>query len=155
MGAGGENSAPDVRRRGGVHFHHDGCNGGWLVEEDEASDGRRDLRRLERREPTGKPLRRRTSSLERIGELADWKRIGLHDKYADETMVRGGGRGRMEPPLDDPGFTPNRSIEKITAIALAGALNATGSRAVCRRHHSPSHDRGHAIGDDPTRGVDR
>lgn len=44
-----------------------------------------DLRR--RREPSGKPLHKRTSSLERLTELADWKRIGLHKKYADATMV--------------------------------------------------------------------
>ena len=45
--------------------------------------------------PTGKPLRRK-SSLEKLTTLADWKNIGLHKKYADETRVRlrGEGEGR-------------------------------------------------------------
>ena len=38
--------------------------------------------------PIGKPMERRTSSLQRIKDAADWKRIGLHQKYADQTMVR-------------------------------------------------------------------
>lgn len=33
-------------------------------------------------------MERRTSSLQRIKDAADWKRIGLHQKYADQTMVR-------------------------------------------------------------------
>ena len=31
---------------------------------------------------------RRQTSYEKLHELADWKRIGLHKKYADATMVR-------------------------------------------------------------------
>ena len=38
--------------------------------------------------PIGKPMERRTGSLQRIKDAADWKRIGLHQKYADQTMVR-------------------------------------------------------------------
>ena len=65
----------------------------------EASAARpsRNVRRRSRLAPTGgKALARRTTSYERIAnasyeklhELADWRRIGLHEKYADETMVR-------------------------------------------------------------------
>lgn len=31
---------------------------------------------------------RRQTSYETLAEIADWRRIGLHDKYADATMVR-------------------------------------------------------------------
>jgi len=65
MGAGGEQKPP-ARSGGGV--------GGGPVR-----------RRLQ---PIGKPMERRASSLQRIKDAADWKRIGLHQKYADQTMVR-------------------------------------------------------------------
>ncbi|MDA9098352.1 hypothetical protein N9L76_05380 [bacterium] len=32
--------------------------------------------------------RSRQTSYDKLHELADWKMIGLHDKYADATMVR-------------------------------------------------------------------
>ena len=65
MGAGGEQKPP-ARSGGGV------CGG--------------PVRR--RLQPIGKPMERRASSLQRIKDAADWKRIGLHQKYADQTMVR-------------------------------------------------------------------
>ena len=65
MGAGGEQKPP-ARSGGGV------CGG--------------PVRR--RLQPIGKPMERRASSLQRIKDAADWKRIGLYQKYADQTMVR-------------------------------------------------------------------
>ena len=64
---------------------------GWRTGESDRgpSDQKYNLRRRPRLEPSGgKALKRRTTSYERIHELADWKRIGLHKKYADATMVR-------------------------------------------------------------------
>lgn len=66
----------------------------WLPEEEVDGGHGYDLRRRKLK-PTGKPLSKRTSSLERIAELADWKNVGLHKKYADETMVGWSGRDTL------------------------------------------------------------
>jgi len=39
-------------------------------------------------EPSGKPPLRRNSSLQRLRELADWKRCGTHSEYADRALTR-------------------------------------------------------------------
>ena len=41
----------------------------------------------------GKPQHRRTSSYDRLHELADWRRCGVHSEYADAALV--GSRGEI------------------------------------------------------------
>ena len=77
-----------------------GAGGEATKDEAPAADHRYDLRRRKefvnsstttpqkgKGKGKGKPTMRRTGSLEKITKLADWKNIGLHKKYADETMV--------------------------------------------------------------------
>ena len=74
MGAGGEATRRWASRRADVR-----------AEAPHEAGGKSDLRRGTR----GAFARgRRQTSYEKLHELADWKRIGLHDKYADATMVR-------------------------------------------------------------------
>lgn len=74
MGAGGEATRRWASRRADVR-----------AEAPHDAGGKSDLRRGTR----GAFARgRRQTSYEKLHELADWKRIGLHDKYADATMVR-------------------------------------------------------------------
>jgi len=74
MGAGGEATRRWASRRADVR-----------AEAPHEVGGKSDLRRGTR----GAFARgRRQTSYEKLHELADWKRIGLHDKYADATMVR-------------------------------------------------------------------
>jgi|AntAceMinimDraft_5_1070358.scaffolds.fasta_scaffold12651_1 hypothetical protein len=84
MGAGGEGKASPTEKAS------------WQNESE--SDGHGEWWPRRRREPTGgRPLsaHTRSRSLERLQELADWKRVGLHDKYADETMVGGAGEAGL------------------------------------------------------------
>ena len=74
MGAGGEATRRWASRRADAR-----------AEAPQEAGGKSDLRRGTR----GAFARgRRQTSYEKLHELADWKRIGLHDKYADATMVR-------------------------------------------------------------------
>ena len=74
MGAGGEATRRWASRRADAR-----------AEAPQEACGKSDLRRGTR----GAFARgRRQTSYEKLHELADWKRIGLHDKYADATMVR-------------------------------------------------------------------
>mmetsp|Transcript_4414 Transcript_4414/g.18816 ORF Transcript_4414/g.18816 Transcript_4414/m.18816 type:complete len:317 (+) Transcript_4414:118-1068(+) len=79
MGAGGEATRRWASRRADVR-----------AEAPDEAGGKSDLRRGTR----GAFARgRRQTSYEKLHELADWKRIGLHDKYADATMSRPMTRG--------------------------------------------------------------
>ena len=93
MGAGGEATRRLVPRRADAR-----------AEAPQEAGRKSDLRRGTR----GAFARgRRQTSYEKLHDLADWKRIGLHDKYADATMVRGpralraaGARGDDAPTSD-------------------------------------------------------
>ena len=101
MGAGGEATRRLVPRRADAR-----------AEAPQEAGRKSDLRRGTR----GAFARgRRQTSYEKLHELADWKRIGLHDKYADATMVR------------DPRTRARRAREATTRHRPIGASSRLGT----------------------------
>jgi len=80
------------------------------AEENNKNDGDKKkkygLRRRGTLEPSGKPLRRNASSLQRLQDLADWKRMGLHSEYADAALTRPLLRGWLHVVRLNPGAWP-------------------------------------------------
>jgi len=112
MGAGGEATRRWASRRADAR-----------AEAPQEAGGKSDLRRGTR----GAFARgRRQTSYEKLHELADWKRIGLHDKYADATMVR------------DPDHERGERARRRRATVLFRPLSTTrhaGNRRTRERFH--------------------
>jgi len=79
MGGGGEKQSGP-----GSHSRINSCF--RLEEQPDGAIGMR-LRSSSLAPEQGKPQHRRTSSYDRLHELADWRRCGVHSEYADAALV--------------------------------------------------------------------